>query len=220
MLRSHIWALLVTILVSSVSLAQTAAPEFSKWEFFGGYLDTGEFPYSDFKFAGFTLPGDFGTHHGFETSVIRALTPRIGIKGDFSAHFQSNSFPVNVCLQTPCVPVQQGAQLNPRLLNFLGGPEVTLGNRRWRVSPFTYALAGLAHATATFKTSGSAFNLNQTTSETGFAMAVGGGVDTRITRRLAVRTSLDFNPNWVGRDDNLARQVQKDLRFAVGVLFH
>lgn len=207
------------LLVFSVSHAQTPAPQFSKFQFFGGFLDTGEFPYSDFKFTGFTLPGDFGTHHGFEVSVIRELTPRIGVKGDFSAHFQSNSFPVNACLQTPCVPVQQVAQLNPRLFNFLGGPEVRLGNRRWRVTPFTYGLAGIAHATATFTTSG-VFNLSQTTSETGFAMAVGVGADVRITRRFGARTSIDFNPNWVGRDDSGARQVQKDLRFAVGVLFH
>jgi hypothetical protein len=219
-MRSHVWILLATLLLSSVSRAQSPAPEFPKFEFFGGFLDTGEFPYSDFKFTGFTLPGDFGTRHGFEVSVIRDLTPRVAIKGDFSAHFQSNSFPVNVCLQTPCVPVQQGAQLNPKLFNFLGGPEIRLGNRRWRVSPFTYALAGIAHARARFKTSGSAFNLSQTSTETGFAMAGGGGVDVRITRRFSARTSVDFNPNWVGRDDSGARQVQKDLRFAVGVLFH
>jgi Outer membrane protein beta-barrel domain len=220
MRRFHGWAFLTVLLVSSLAFAQTPTPALPKLEFFGGYLDAGEFPYTDFKFTGFTLPGDFGTHHGLELSVIRNLNQRVGIKGDFAAHFQSNTFPVNVCVQTPCVPVQQTAHLNPRLFNFLAGPEIRLGNRRWRVAPFTYALAGLAHANATFKTSGSAFNLSQTTSETGFAMALGGGVDVRVTRRFSVRTSLDFNPNWVGRDDSGQRQVQKDLRLAVGVLFH
>jgi hypothetical protein len=51
-------------------------------------------------------------------------------------------------------------------------------------------------------------------------MALGGGVDIRMTRRFSLRTSLDFNPKWVGRDDNGARQVQNDLRLAVGILFH
>src|SRR5215472_206934 len=158
-MRPHVWILLTTLVLSSVTRAQSPPPQVPKFEFFGGFLDTGEFPYSDFKFTGFTLPGDFGTHHGFEVSVIRDLTPRVGIKGDFAAHFQSNSGAVNVCVQTPCVPVQQSAQLNPRLFTFLGGPEIRLGNRRWRVSPFTYALAGIAHASAAFKISGSAFNL-------------------------------------------------------------
>jgi hypothetical protein len=51
-------------------------------------------------------------------------------------------------------------------------------------------------------------------------MAFGGGTDLRISRRFSFRTSLDFNPKWVGRDDAGARQVQNDLRLAVGVLFH
>ncbi|HEY6307208.1 MAG TPA: outer membrane beta-barrel protein [Candidatus Angelobacter sp.] len=220
MLRSYLWALFATVLVSSSALAQSEAPELPKLEFFGGYLDSGEFPYNEFRFTGFSLPGDFGTHHGLEVSVIRDLNQRFGIKGDFSAHFQNNAFPVNVCSQTPCVPVPQTAQLNPRLFNFLGGPEIRVGNRRWRFAPFTYTLFGIAHTTATFKTSGNAFNLSQTTTETGFALAVGGGVDVRVTRRFSLRTSLDFNPKWVGRDDNGARQVQNDLRLAVGVLFH
>src|SRR5215475_1648619 len=197
MQRLYILILLGTFLASlrlsaqtqmQAQAMQTQPSQFSKLAFFGGYLDAGEFPYTDFKFTGFALPGDFGTHHGFELSVIRDLNQRVGVKGDFSAHFQANTFPVNVCAQTPCVPVQQQAQLNPRLFNFLAGPELRLGNRRWRVAPFTYALAGLAHGRATFKTSGSAFNLSQTTSETGFAMALGGGVDVRMTRRFSVRT--------------------------------
>jgi hypothetical protein len=213
------WVLLTIVFVSSPVKPQTAPPALPKLEFFGGYLDTGEFPYSDFKFTGFTLPGDFGTHHGFEVSVIHDVNQRIAIKGDFSAHFQGNTFPVNVCLQTPCVPVVQSAQLTPKLYNFLGGPEFRIGNRRWQVAPFTYALAGLGHATATFKTSG-VFNVSQTTSETGFAMALGVGADVRIAHRFSIRTTVDYNPNWVGRDDNGARQVQNDLRLAVGVLFH
>jgi opacity protein-like surface antigen len=220
MLRFCGWAVLMIILVSSRSLAQTQTPQFPKLEFFGGYLDSGEFPYTQFKFKGFSLPGDFGTRHGLEVSVMRALNRRIGIKGDFSAHFQSNTFPANVCLQTPCVPVQQNAALNPKLFSFLAGPEVKLGNTGWRFAPFTHALFGIAHTTATFKTSGSAVNLSQTLTETGFSMAVGGGLDVRLTRRFSVRTSLDFNPNWVGRDDTGGRQVQNDLRLAVGVLFH
>jgi opacity protein-like surface antigen len=219
-MRLFLWTILIALLIPCHAFAQEAGPVFYKFEVFGGFLDAGEFPYSDFKFTGFNLQGDFGTHHGLEFSVKRNLNQRLGIKGDFSAHFLSYSGPVGVCLQTPCIPIQQPAQLNPRMFDFLAGPEVRLGNTRWRVSPFTYAMAGIAHGTATFKTSGSAFNLSQSISETGFAMALGGGVDVRLARRFSVRTSMDFNPNWVGRDESGARQVQRDLRFAVGLLFH
>ncbi len=220
MRQLYVCAIFVILLASSRSLAQSQPGQFPKLEFFGGYLDSGEFPYNEFKFTGFSVPGDFGTHHGLELSVIRDLNRRLGIKGDFSAHFQSNTFPVNVCLQTPCVPVPQSAELNPKLFNFLVGPEVKFGNPRWRFAPFTHALFGIAHTTASFKTSGSAFMSSQTTAETGFAMAFGGGLDVRMSRRFSLRTSVDFNPKWVGRDDNAARQVQNDLRLAVGVLFH
>jgi hypothetical protein len=203
------------------SFSQPEARQFPKLELFGGYVDSGEFPYTVFTFPGFGVIGDFGTHRGLEFSVTRALHKRLGIKGDFSAHFQNRAFPqVNVCLQTPCVPVVETARLNPRVFNFLGGPEVKLGNPRWRFAPFTYSLFGIAHTTATFKLSGSALNLSPTTSETGFAMAFGGGLDVRLTRRFSARTSLDFNPKWVGRDDAGARQVQNDLRLAVGILVH
>jgi len=229
MQRLYILILLGTFLASlrlsaqtqmQAQAMQTQPSQFSKLAFFGGYLDAGEFPYTDFKFTGFTLPGDFGTHHGFDLAIIRNLNRRLGIKGDFSAHFQRHTFPVNVCLQTPCVPVQQTAELNPKLLNFLVGPEFALADRRRRLAPFAHALFGLAHTTATFKTSGSVFNSSQTTTETGFAMAFGPELDMRIARRFSLRTSVDFNPKWVGRDDAGTRQVQKDLRLAVGVLFH
>src|SRR5258707_12137 len=220
MQRFYLWALLAIFLASSYSLAQTQPTEFPKLEFFGGYVNSAETPYNEFRFTGFTVPGDFGSRRGLEISAIGNLNRRFGIKGDFSAHFQSNTFPINVCLQTPCVPVRQTAELNPKLFNFLAGPEIKLGNRNWRFAPFTHALFGIAHTTATFKTSGSAFSLSQTTTETGFAMAFGGGVDVRMTRRFSLRTSADFNPKWVGRDDAGSRQVEKGLRLAVGILFH
>jgi hypothetical protein len=219
MRRLYLSALLVVLLTDcSFAQAQSALP--GRLEFFGGYLDAGEFPYNEFRFSGFSLPSDFGTHRGMEFSITRDLNQRFGIKADFSTQFQGNSFPLNVCLQTPCVPIEQTGQLHPKLFNFLGGPEIKLGNRSWRFAPFTHALFGVAHTTSRFNTSGGAFTLSQTISETGFSMAFGGGTDLRISRRFSFRTSLDFNPKWVGRDDAGARQVQNDLRLAVGVLFH
>jgi hypothetical protein len=220
MQQPYVCALLAILLAPSISLAQTESRQFPKVEVFAGYVNSAEFPYNEFEFTGFDAPGDFGSHRGLEISAIGNFNRRFGIKGDFSAHFQSNTFPVNVCLQIPCVPVPQTAELNPKLFNFLVGPEVKLGNRDWRFAPFTHALFGMAHTTATFKTSGSALNLSQTTTETGFAMAFGGGLDVRMTPRVSLRTSLDFNPKWVGRDDAGARQVQNDVRLAIGILFH
>ena len=203
------------------ALAQSITTEsYPKFEVFGGYLDSGEFPYNVFHFGqGTTLESDFGTHHGLEASLIRNLNRYFGLKGDFSAHFHHDHGPVNVCLQAPCSPITQSADLNPKLFNFLGGPEIKKRNHT-RFTPFAHALFGVAHTTATFKTAGSAINLSVKTSETGVAMAFGGGLDLRLTRRFSYRTSLDYNPKWVGRDENGSRQSQNDLRFSVGVLLH
>ena len=91
MRRLYLSALLVVLTDCSFAQTQSALP--GRLEFFGGYLDAGEFPYNEFRFSGFSLPSDFGTHYGMEFSIIRELNQRFGIKADFSTQFQSNSFP-------------------------------------------------------------------------------------------------------------------------------
>ena len=51
-------------------------------------------------------------------------------------------------------------------------------------------------------------------------MAFGGGLDVRILPRFSIRTSVDWNPKWVGKDDDGSRIRLDDLRFSAGVLFH
>jgi hypothetical protein len=51
-------------------------------------------------------------------------------------------------------------------------------------------------------------------------MAYGGGFEVRVKRRLSVRTTVDFNPKRVGRDDNGERKDLNDLRWFIGVVFH
>src|SRR5262249_16296354 len=210
------------------ALAQSITTEsYPKFEVFGGYLDSGEFPYNVFHFGkSTTLESDFGTHHGLEASLIRNLNRYFGLKGDFSAHFHHDHGPVNVCLQAPCSPMTQTADLNPKLFNFLGGPEIKKPNHtpfpplphplfplpHTRLPPSAVAWCGAATTQAIFKTAGSVINLSRKTSEPGFALAFGGGLDLHLPRRFSFRTSLDYNPKWVGRDENGLRQSQNDLR--------
>lgn len=217
--------LLVLLCAPLVRAQGSNDSRFPKYETYVGYLDSGEFPYNVFRFplvnGAVVLESDFGTHHGFETSFTRNLTKVIGIKGDFSAQFHHDTGTGNfvvACGQTTCT-VSQPVELTPRLFNFLGGPEFKMRNHT-RFAPVAYGLFGVAHTTAAFQTSGSTLNLSLNTTETGFSMTVGGGLDIRITRRISFRTTTDFNPKWVGRDDNGGRQVQKDLRFSTGILLH
>jgi len=217
---------LAALLCAPLSQAQKASEnQFPKIELSGGYLYTGEFPYNVFRFpignGAVVLESDFGTRRGFALSFTRNLNRRIGFRGEFSAQFHHDEGTGNFMAQcgTAICPVSQPIELTPKLFNFLGGPEIKFRNHT-RFTPLVYGLFGLAHTTATFSTSGTALNLNLLTTETGFSMAPGVGLEVRISRRFSLRTTLDFNPKWVGRDDNGARQVQKDLRAFIGVVFH
>lgn len=157
---------------------------------------------------------------GFEAAVIRNLSRWVGIMGDFSAHFSSDKFPVTVampCSLPPCASASQPGSINPRLFNFLAGPEIKWRNRT-RFTPFVHALAGVAHSTATFSTSGPLVNLSRTDAETGFAMSLGGGVDVRISRRFSFRGGVMYGQSLVG-SSALPRQKVDYAGWSSGVLF-
>ncbi|HWY71747.1 MAG TPA: outer membrane beta-barrel protein [Terriglobales bacterium] len=202
-------------------MAQHSRPnEIPRFEFYAGYLDAGEAQYNVFHFtqpgANIVFTDDFGTKRGVDLSATHNLTRLIGIKADFSAHFHYDEGPVNVAPCSGCV-VSQTASINPRLYNFLIGPEFNFRNHT-RFTPFVHTLVGIAHTNATFKTSGSGVNFAASTSETGFAMGLGPGFDIRIARRFSFRMILDYNPKWVGRDDDGGRSLLGDVRLSVGIV--
>jgi len=221
------WQFVVLLFVLAISwppqvAAQDSNPrQFPRYEIFGGYLASGQAGgYNDLQFGnGVTLESSFSSTHGVGASFLHNFNRVLGLKADFSLQPHSESFRAGVCTQLPCSPVIQNAGVNPRLLNFLAGPEIKLRNHT-RFTPYIHGLAGIAHASASFTTSGSAANLSLNSSETGFATAVGGGSDIRFSNRLSFRTGMDFNPAWVGRDDTGARTIIKNVRLWGGLLFH
>jgi hypothetical protein len=148
----------------------------------------------------------------------RAEAIAVGFRGEFSSQFHDDQGTVSVQRGTLTSPVSQPVELTPKLFNFLVGPEIKFRNRT-RFTPLLYDLFGFAHTTATFNTSGAALHLNLGTTETGFSNAYGGGLEVRIHRRFSVRTTVDFNPKRVGRDDNGERKDLNDLRWFIGVGF-
>ena len=223
---------------ASVSIAQevptptststTPTPEakgqsYPKYEIFGGYLSAAEPQYNVFHFgSNITAESGFGSKAGIEASVIRNFKRYLGIKLDFSSqmhHENGTAIVAPPCGTPPCPTTAQPFDLAPKLFNFLAGPEFKARNHT-RYTPFAHALFGIAHTTATFKTSGSALNLSPTTTETGFGMAFGGGVDVQIDHRISLRAAVDYNPKLVGRGDAGERARIDDLRITTGILFH
>jgi len=208
--------LLCSALVASAQKPEPA--EYPKVEVFVGYSAFGEANSRGISFgADRRTSGDYGTNTGFEASLIRNFSKHFGIKGDFSAHFsdESGRGPITLCTPT-CTTVTQDAQLKTRVYNFLGGPEFKARNST-RFTPFAHVLGGVGHTSATFTTPGPTFNLLLKKSDNSFAMALGGGLDIRASKRVSFRAMMDYNPVFV---HDSASGTRHFARLSLGVLFH
>jgi opacity protein-like surface antigen len=212
-------SVLVLMCSGAIALAQNAnKDEYPKVEIFAGYSALGEAGSRGISFgADRRVGGNYSAKPGFETSIIRNFSKRFGIKGDFSAHLnnESGSGPITIC--TPgCTTVTQDFQLKTRVYNFLAGPEFKARNNT-RLTPFAHALGGVAHTSATFTTPGPTFNLLLEKSDNSFAMALGGGIDIRASKRVSFRGLMDYNPVFVHDSTSGTRDF---FRLSLGVLFH
>ena len=200
--------------------AQNPKPdEYPKFEGFAGYSALGEAGGRGIISFGpnAAVAANYTSKLGFETSIIRNFSKHFGIKGDFSSHFnnESDSGPITACAPT-CTTVTQAFQLKTRVYNFLAGPEFKARNST-RITPFAHVLAGVAHTSATFSTPGPTLNLLLKKSDNSFAMAFGGGLDIRVSKRVSFRGVLDYNPVFVNDSTSGTRDF---LRLSLGVLFH
>jgi opacity protein-like surface antigen len=195
--RLLLWVALL-MCSTAVALAQSAqTDEYPKIEVFAGYSALGEVNGRGISFGTASINANYAGKAGFETSLIRNFSKHIGIKGDFSAHFDNSSGSGLITSCTPtCTSATQDIQLKTRVFNFL---------------------AGAAHTSARFTTPGPTLNFVLKRSDTSFAMALGGGLDIRATKRVSFRGSLDYNPVFIKDSTSGTHDL---VRFSLGVLFH
>jgi len=213
---TFVFVLVLMCSPASANAQTSTTTEYPKFEVFGGYSAIGESDSRGIVFGPNAAVGDnYTALAGFQTSLIGNFSKHIGIRGDFSAHFGnvSGRGPITACNPT-CITVTQDNQLKTRVYNFLAGPEFKARNST-RFTPFAYALAGGAHTSATF-TTGPTVNLLLKKSDNSFAMALRGGLDVRVSKRVSVRGSMDYNPVFVG-DSTGTRHL---VRISLGLLFH
>ena len=200
-----------------LTLAQKpAGDEYPKVEIFAGFSAIGD------ANAGNQDGPDFDSNQGFQASLIRNVNKYVGIKGDFSFHFDTDrgqGLFTQPCATPPCPSITQTVTVKSRLYNFLAGPEIKARNRT-RLTPFAHALFGAAHGNISVKTSGAGVSLSDSASDTGFAMAFGGGLDIRATRRVSFRAMMDYNPTFIGETDAGRRNRLDNVRISLGILFH
>ena len=195
-----------------VPLAVAQTDDRSPFEFFAGYsvLRT------RYKFENpnptqpvVTFFSGKQTMNGFNVSATGYLTKGFGLTGDFSAHFKTHSIP-----DFPAGTIDT----HIRVLNVLGGPQYKFRNDS-RVTPFVRALAGVANTHGKIEVG--SLNITETASSTDFAMALGGGVDVRVSDRVDVRVfQIDYNPVFLSSGNELGFNTRADnVRFSFGVVF-
>jgi opacity protein-like surface antigen len=214
-------AFCTALLLGSALLGSAQSPtpdEYPTLEVFAGYSALGEANGRGISFGpNSSIGANYTAKAGFETSIIRNFSKRFGIKGDFSAHFNNESASGALTSCTPaCTTATQSFQLKTRVYNFMAGPEFKARNKT-RFTPFAHVLAGVAHTSATFTTPGPTFNLLLKKSDNSFAMALGGGIDIRASKRVSFRGVLDYNPVFVHDSTSGTRDF---VRVSLGVLIH
>lgn len=179
------------ILVSSVS-AQDKHPAA---EIFGGYS------YLNFQVKlGFDpTPVDRQSAHGVGINAAVNLSNHLGIVGDFSYNSKGVSVP----------SVFGSNKINVQHTYFLFGPRLSF--RGERATGFLQTLVGGAHIRDEFG------SIHRTTD---LALAIGGGVDLKISKRLAIRAlQLDYLPSRRRLPFTNEKDWLQNLRAQFGIVF-
>jgi opacity protein-like surface antigen len=195
-MRKSTLTLLLLICCAPPSAAQQA-DEYPKNEVFLGYS------YQSADVNTLTVkPGRTGLQ-GVNFEYTRNLNRHVGFTADFSGHLGRESFTSG--------PGE--VRHNRDQYNLLVGLQFRARSRS-RATPFAHALVGgglFRGFSAVLQPSSNTYFFDDAKS---FAMAFGGGLDVRASRRVTVRVvQADYNPTFFGpgRQDN--------LRLSFGVVF-
>lgn len=157
--------------------------------------------------------------HGWGAGIAGNLSANWGFVAEFSGHYGNSSIPSGTFAFPPLPPIPiPGFNLSTSKYLFLFGPRFSVrGNT---VTGFAHVLLGGVKTNV--KTSFRDVSFTGTPlelpgfndSETGFAMAIGGGVDVKISKNFAVRIlQVDYVP------ERLGGQWQHNVRAQVGIVF-
>ena len=153
-------------------------------QIFNGY----SYAHANFMGAG-QKKADF---NGWELSGNLLASKWFGFEFDFTGHYHSGNVSLPA-LAGACPPVcLPNIAVDTTEHEYLFGPRFHYSKKR--VSPFAHILFGASHVTshATLPISVLLLPINLSTSQTGFAMATGGGVEVRLTKNFSWRTQADY----------------------------
>lgn len=145
------------------------------------------------------------------------FTKYIGIKADFQGYGSKNH---NFTFVPPAVAVPTTINAQANAFTYLFGPQI---KARGRIEPFGEILFGAAHSNVyanIFKTAAAIRTRSSAPSNNGFAMAVGGGLDFKLSHSIAVRPGeFDYLLTRFGNPVTQNNNNQNSFRYQAGVVF-
>jgi opacity protein-like surface antigen len=201
---------LLFFLVVSLTVLVAAQDEDKRVEVFAGYS------YMTIDDHKSNNPIDHvGNLDGFNVAVTGFVSKRLGITADFSAGFNSGTQAVT------------GGSLRYKSRNysFYVGPHYRFSNTT-RVTPFVHALVGVSVNRFSYlltpnSTTAATSSVSQSAPD--FAMALGGGLDVRVHKRVSIRLfQIDYNPVFASNRPQFGTNTNvrfDNIRFSSGIVF-
>lgn len=173
--------------------------------------------------------GENRTHNlnGFNASAAYNFSRYFGAKVEFSGNFGSDNnheLPGGIYRSTTAgtlliIPNQISIPARQRDFKYMGGAQYKDNSTEKRFKPFAHALFGTAQQTTDF------YDIDQQRTNliggsrkiknSGFTMALGGGLDVRVSKRIDIRViQFDYNPIFMKEKTLLALGAQVDSRNA------
>jgi opacity protein-like surface antigen len=169
------------------------AQDTPKVEVFGGYR------YTRFQ---------SGNFNGWNTAVTGNINSWLGITADVSGvyrrQFQTTFGTANL-------------QVGFRQYSYLFGPTFSR-NKEGTVKPYAHVLLGVSRLSSTVKSDSTTGGVPSVSNgDNAFAMALGGGVDVRVRKSLAVRPiQADY---FLTRFGGMGDKTQNSVRISTGLVF-
>ena len=195
--------LMATFSLALSAFGQSAAVRVPTFELFGGYS--------------FLHQSGNGEFEGWEASVSGNLNRWLALKADFSGHYAEEDFTPILFSPTTTLPPETIRQTFHQSIHyFLGGPEISYRRPKWKV--FVHALVGAdhTHQNITVHNPPPGLLVSGTgTTDTGFAIAIGGGGDWMFSKRIGWRVAqADYIRS------RFAGDYTDNVRISSGLVFH
>jgi opacity protein-like surface antigen len=211
LLKKTLAAVVLTLLIGAVAEAQ----DFPKVEVLGGYSlarigsSTSNLSAIGNSIGLMNVETSNLQKRGFETSGTFNLNQYLGIECDFRWNQGT--------ILKGTIPNAGTVNANLRNIAFLSGPRFAV-RRSKTITPFAHALFGgnITTVSANGAVSGSGIGVSASTSNTGYAIVLGGGLDVSVNRVMAIRLGqLDYVRTHTFRTnmDNLGVSFGVSLRF-------